>query len=90
MPEARRGAPRVAAAAERRIEMLATPGHGVARCPRSCDKVGAARKKGNHDVVDLSGQDRVTLAVYRVMHLPASVRMSATENLGNVLEHHFV
>jgi glyoxylase-like metal-dependent hydrolase (beta-lactamase superfamily II) len=78
----------VAAAADRRIEMLATPVTVLRAALDLATKVGAARKKGNNDVVDLTtGQgDRVTLAVDRVTHLPASVSwMSASENLGDVL-----
>jgi hypothetical protein len=78
----------VGAADDRRIEMLATPVTVLRAALDLATKVGAARKKGNHDVVDLTaGQgDRVTLAVDRVTHLPASVSwMSASENLGEVL-----
>ena len=70
------------------MEMLATPVTVLRAGLDLATKVGAARKKGNHDVVDLTtGQgDRVTLAVDRVTHLPASVSwMSASENLGDVL-----
>jgi glyoxylase-like metal-dependent hydrolase (beta-lactamase superfamily II) len=77
-----------AAVADRRIEMLGTPVTIVRAALDPAAKVGAPRKKGRDDVVDITTAkgDKLTLTVDGATHLPMSVNwLSASENLGDVV-----
>jgi len=77
-----------AAVADRRIEMLGTPLTIVRAALDPVAKLGAPRKKGKNDLVDITTAkgDKLTLSVDGTTHLPASVSwMTASENLGDVV-----
>jgi glyoxylase-like metal-dependent hydrolase (beta-lactamase superfamily II) len=77
-----------AAAVDRRIEMLGTPVTIVRAALDFAAKVGAPRKQGNGEVVDITTArgDKLKLKVDGATHLPVSVSwMSASENLGDVV-----
>jgi glyoxylase-like metal-dependent hydrolase (beta-lactamase superfamily II) len=77
-----------AAVADRRIEMLGTPITIVRAALDPGAKVGAPRKKGREEMIDIvtAKGDKLTLALDSTTHLPASVNwMTSSENLGDVV-----
>jgi hypothetical protein len=77
-----------AAVVDRRIEMLGTPVTIVRAALEPGAKIGAPRKKGSAELVDIvtAKGDKLTLALDATTHLPASVSwMTASENLGDVV-----
>jgi glyoxylase-like metal-dependent hydrolase (beta-lactamase superfamily II) len=87
-PEGRATRASVAAATDRRIEMLATPVTIVRAALDPGAKVSAPRKKGTEELIDVvtAKGDKLTLALDAATHLPASVSwMTSSENLGDVV-----
>jgi len=77
-----------AAAADRRIEMLGTPVTIVRAALDAGAKVGAPRKKGKDELIDITTAqgDKLTLVLDGSTHLPESVTWtSSSENLGDVV-----
>ncbi len=77
-----------AAVVDRRYEMLGTPVTIVRAALDPGAKVGAPRKKGAQELIDVitAQGDKLTLALDGVTHLPASVSwMTSSENLGDVV-----
>jgi glyoxylase-like metal-dependent hydrolase (beta-lactamase superfamily II) len=77
-----------AAVADRRIEMLGTPVTIVRAALDPGSKIGALRKKGKEEAIDITTEqgDKLTLALDLSTHLPASVSwMTSSENLGDVV-----
>jgi glyoxylase-like metal-dependent hydrolase (beta-lactamase superfamily II) len=76
-----------AAAADRRIEMLATPVTIIRAALDPNAKVGAARSKDKDETIAIvtAQGDKLTLALDTATHLPASVSwIGSSENVGDV------
>jgi glyoxylase-like metal-dependent hydrolase (beta-lactamase superfamily II) len=87
-PEGRSQRAPDAAVADRRIEMLSTPLTILRAAFDPAAKIGAPRKKGMEEVLDITtGKgDKLALALNVSSHLPTSVSwQSSSENLGDVL-----
>jgi glyoxylase-like metal-dependent hydrolase (beta-lactamase superfamily II) len=87
-PDGRSQRASVAAAMDRRIEMLATPVTIVRAALDPAAKLGAPHKKGAGEIIDITTAqaDKLTLALDGSTHLPASVSwMTSSENLGDVV-----